>query len=94
MKLPGLPSNFYQDAYLENIVMPLGKFIRSDNATKCTTKMDGARFCIEIDAVKAPLEAIRIRNPKNPSSILQEVICENFPTYCQRCQMQGHNEKT
>lgn len=94
VKLPRLPPNFYKDTYLEYIVAPLEKFIRSDNATKCATKIDGARCCIQTDVEKASLEAIWIGNPKSPSSILQEVIYENLPAYCQRCQMQCHNEKT
>lgn len=56
--LPGLPPNFYHESFLKNITTPLGRFLHRDNSTKCATRTDGARLCIEMDATKAPLLGI------------------------------------
>ncbi|XP_041028006.1 uncharacterized protein LOC121267981 [Juglans microcarpa x Juglans regia] len=48
--LPGLPPNFYHESILKILTAPLGKFIRSDNSTRCATRTEGARVCLEMDA--------------------------------------------
>ncbi|XP_042978785.1 uncharacterized protein LOC122309374 [Carya illinoinensis] len=92
--LPGLPPNFYQESFLNILMMLIGSFIRCDNPTRCATRTDGARLCVEVDAAKPPLSHFWIGAPGLPSSRKQEVIYETLPAYCNSCKMQGHNSQT
>ncbi|KAF5459457.1 hypothetical protein F2P56_023400, partial [Juglans regia] len=55
--LPGLAPNFYHPSILKIFTAPIRKFIRCDNSTWCATRTDGARVCLELDAVKSPLSS-------------------------------------
>ncbi|KAF5458486.1 hypothetical protein F2P56_022510 [Juglans regia] len=90
--LPGLPPNFYHNSILKILTAPLGKFIRSDNSTRCTTRTDGARVCLEMDASKQHLDSFWIGTPS--SSFKQDVVFETLPTFCSSCKLQGHNKTT
>ncbi|XP_042958095.1 uncharacterized protein LOC122293630 [Carya illinoinensis] len=92
--LPSLPPNFYQESFLNILMMPIGSFIRRDNPTRCATHTDGARLCVEVDAAKPPLSYFWIGAPGLLSSRKQEVIYETLPAYCNSCKMQGHNTRT
>lgn len=90
----GLALHFYSPSMLMSVVAPVGTYISSDNATRCTTRIDGARVCVEVDVAKPPLISYWIEVPFAPSSRLQEVIYETLPAFCTHCKMQGHNLKT
>ncbi|KAF5455055.1 hypothetical protein F2P56_024669 [Juglans regia] len=94
VSLPGLPPNVYQEAFLNILMAPTGTFIRSDNPTRCATRTDGARLCVEVDAVKPPLSHFWIGASGLPSSRKQEIVYETLPAYCSSCNMQGHNTRT
>ncbi|KAF5465161.1 hypothetical protein F2P56_015190 [Juglans regia] len=94
VSLPGLPPNFYQQAFLNILMAPIGTFIRRDNSTRCATRTDGARLCVEVDAAKPLLSHFWIGAPELPSSRKQEIIYETLPAYCSSCNMQGHNART
>lgn len=47
--LPSLPPKFYQESYLCNITMPIKRFLKRDNPTRCATRTDGAKVCFEMD---------------------------------------------
>ncbi|XP_042964725.1 uncharacterized protein LOC122298948 [Carya illinoinensis] len=49
--LSSLPPNFYHDSILKIIMAQIGKFIRSDNSTRCTIRMDGAGVCLGVGPV-------------------------------------------
>ncbi|KAG2674330.1 hypothetical protein I3760_13G128500 [Carya illinoinensis] len=66
--LPGLAPNFYHPSILKSLMSPIEKFIRSDNSTRCATRTDGARVCLEVDVAKSPLLSFWIGVPS-----LQEV---------------------
>lgn len=70
ISLPGLPPNYYQDSYLRNITAPIGQYLKRDNPTKCATRTEGARICVEMDVSKEPLAAIWIGIPRQPNSFL------------------------
>lgn len=91
ISLPDLPLNFYHESFLQNITMPIGKIVRHDNCTRCVTRTDGARVCIEMDTAKKPIESIWIGVRHQPGSRLQHVISENLSAYSCHCQVQGHN---
>ncbi|KAG2679826.1 hypothetical protein I3760_11G069500 [Carya illinoinensis] len=76
------------------ITSPIGKLIRIDNATRCATRTDGARVCLEVDVAKSPLVSFWIGAPSCPTSRLQEVVYETMPAFCSLCKVQGHNLKT
>lgn len=92
--LPGLPPNYYQDSFLQNIVAPIGQYLKRDNPTRCATRIEGARVCVDMDVSKEPLIAIWAGMPRQPNSFTQEVTYETLPAYCINCSMQGHNSKT
>lgn len=74
-------------------MVPIGTFLHQDNLTRCATRMDGARLCIEVDAAKTPLTHFWIGAPGLPTSKKQEVVYKTLPTYCATCKMQGHNSR-
>ncbi|XP_042980144.1 uncharacterized protein LOC122310314 [Carya illinoinensis] len=94
ISLPGLPPNYYHDSFLRCITAPLGRYLKRDNPTKCATRTEAARVCIEMDVSKEPLRTFWIGIPRQPNSFMQQVIYETLPAYCTMCNMQGHNEKT
>ncbi|XP_040991002.1 uncharacterized protein LOC121238239 [Juglans microcarpa x Juglans regia] len=91
ISLPSLPPNLFHESFLENITMPIGKYVRSDNCTRCATRTDAARVCVEMNAAKDPIESLWIGVPHQMGSRLQKVIYENLPAYCRLCKTQGHN---
>ncbi|KAF5442561.1 hypothetical protein F2P56_035205 [Juglans regia] len=91
ISLPGLPPNMFHESFLENITLPIGKYVRSDNCTRCATRTDAARICVEMNANMDPIESIWIGVPHQKGSRLQKVIYENLPAYCRLCKTQGHN---
>ncbi|KAG2721043.1 hypothetical protein I3760_02G063000 [Carya illinoinensis] len=76
------------------LTSPIGKFIRTDNSTRCATRTDGARVCLEVDVAKSPLLSFWIGAPSCPASWLQEIVYETMPAFCSICKVQGHNFKT
>lgn len=52
INLPGLPSNYYQDSFLRNIMAPVGQYVKRDNSTRCTARTEGARVCIDMEFEK------------------------------------------
>ncbi|XP_035542978.1 uncharacterized protein LOC118346079, partial [Juglans regia] len=92
--LPGLPPNLYQEAFLRNIVAPIGIFLRRDNATHCATCTDGARVCVLMNIDHELIHSIWIGTPRHPTSIFQEIEYETLPAFCFVCKVQGHNVKT
>ncbi|KAG2665071.1 hypothetical protein I3760_16G112800 [Carya illinoinensis] len=65
-----------------------------DNATRCATRTDGTRVCLEVDVAKPPLLSFWIGAPSCPTSRLQEVVYETMPAFFSLCKVQGHNMKT
>lgn len=61
--LPGLPPNFYHEAFLRNLLLPIGRYICCDNSTRCATHTDGARICVEMDAVAEPRQGFGLVLP-------------------------------
>ncbi|XP_035549697.1 uncharacterized protein LOC118349401 [Juglans regia] len=94
ISLPGLPPNFYQESFLKMLMAPIGTFIRRDNPTRCATRTDGARLCVEVDAAKPPLSHFWIGVPGVSSSRKQEIVYETLPAFCSSCKMQGHDVRT
>ncbi|KAF5469004.1 hypothetical protein F2P56_013109 [Juglans regia] len=94
LSLLGLPPNFYSEAFLTILMAPIGTFIRRDNPTRCATRTDGARLCVEVDEAKEPLSHFWIGAPGLPLSRKQQVVYETPPAYCCKCRMQGHNKST
>ncbi|KAF5464926.1 hypothetical protein F2P56_014963 [Juglans regia] len=92
--LPGLPPNYYHESFLKILTTPIGRFIRCDNSTRCATRTDGARICVEMDAAKQPLPHFWIGMPGLGSSRKQEIIYETLLALCSKCKIQGHNSKT
>ncbi|XP_035546509.1 uncharacterized protein LOC118348589 [Juglans regia] len=92
--LPGLPPNYYHESFLKILKAPIGRFIRSDNSTRCATRTDGARICVEMDAAKQPLPYFWIGMPGLGASRKQEIIYETLLVFCSKCKIQGHNSKT
>ncbi|XP_040987690.1 uncharacterized protein LOC121235413 [Juglans microcarpa x Juglans regia] len=92
--LPGLAPNFYHPSILKCLTAPIGKFIRCDNSTRCATRTDGARVCVELDAAKSPISSFWIGAPSCSASRRLEVIYETLPAFCTECKLQGHNLKT
>ncbi|KAF5470378.1 hypothetical protein F2P56_010897, partial [Juglans regia] len=81
VSLPGLPPNFYQESFLKILMAPIGTFIRRDNPTRCATRTDGARLCVEVDAANPPLSHFWIGVPGLSSSRKQEILYETLPAY-------------
>ncbi|XP_041025303.1 uncharacterized protein LOC121265683 [Juglans microcarpa x Juglans regia] len=92
--LPGLPPNYYHESFLRSITAPIGRFLKRDNPTRCATRTDGARICLEMDISKEPIQALWIGTPRNPQSLYQSIEFETLPAYCPKCHVQGHNSKT
>ncbi|XP_035540225.1 uncharacterized protein LOC118344211 [Juglans regia] len=92
--LPGLPPNYYHESFLKILTAPIGRFIRSDNSTRCVTRTDGARICVEMDVAKTPLLSFWIGMPGLGTSRKQEIVYEALPAFCSKCHIQGHNLKT
>ncbi|XP_035539652.1 uncharacterized protein LOC109020983 [Juglans regia] len=92
--LPGLPPNYYHESFLKILTAPIGRFIRSDNSTRCVTRTDGARICVEMDVAKKPLLSFWIGMPSLETSRKQEIVYETLPAFCSKCHIQGHNLKT
>ncbi|XP_035545051.1 uncharacterized protein LOC118348161 [Juglans regia] len=90
--LPGLPPNFYHESFLKIFTAPFGRYIRRDNPTRCATRTDGARLCLEMDATKEPITHFWIGLPGQGRK--QEVVYETLPAFCSKCKLQGHNLST
>lgn len=41
LELPGLPPNFYHEAFLKSVRTSIGVYLRRENATRCATRTDG-----------------------------------------------------
>lgn len=78
--------------FLKILTAPIGRYIRRDNSTKCATRTDGARLCLEMDAAKDPINYFWIGMPGVGRK--QEVIYETLPAFCAKCKLQGHNVRT
>ncbi|XP_041004157.1 uncharacterized protein LOC121249521 [Juglans microcarpa x Juglans regia] len=89
VSLPGLPPHFYHSSFLKIFTAPFGKYICRDNTTRCATRTDGARVCVEMDAASF----FWIGSPGAHASWYQEVVFETLPTFCTKCKKQGHSEK-
>ncbi|XP_041025281.1 uncharacterized protein LOC121265657 [Juglans microcarpa x Juglans regia] len=92
--LLGLPTNYYHESFLKILTAPIGRFIRRDNPTRCATRTDGARICVEMDVAKDSLSHFWIEILGLGSSRKQEIIYETLPAFCSKCKIQGHNERT
>ncbi|XP_041026986.1 uncharacterized protein LOC121267191 [Juglans microcarpa x Juglans regia] len=92
--LLGLAPNFYHPSIPKSLTTPIGKYIRCDNSTRCATRTDGARVCLELDVAKSPLLSFWIGAPSCPASRMQEVVYKTMPAFCTKCKIQGHNLKT
>ncbi|KAF5467857.1 hypothetical protein F2P56_012069 [Juglans regia] len=83
--LPGLPPNLYHESFLRSLALPFGKYIQRYNSMRCASRTDGARICVEMDAVVDPIPGFWIGDPRQPSSRYQEIIYENLQAYCAHC---------
>ncbi|KAF5449716.1 hypothetical protein F2P56_030133 [Juglans regia] len=92
--LPGLAPNFYHPSILKSLTALIGNYIRSDNPTRCATRTDGARVCLELDVDKSLLSSYWIGASSCPTSRMQEVVYETMSVFCTKCKIQGHNLST
>ncbi|XP_041025527.1 uncharacterized protein LOC121265935 [Juglans microcarpa x Juglans regia] len=92
--LLGLSLNFYHESFLRNLLLPIGRYIRQDNSTRCATRTDGARVCVEMNATAEPHHGFWIGAPRQPNSRFQVIKYETLPAYCVHCSIQGHNKNT
>lgn len=83
--LPSLSPNFYHDSIFRILTAPFGKFIRSDNSTRCATRIDEACVCLEMDASKKHLDSFWIGTLG--FGFKQEVVFETLPVFCSSCKL-------
>ncbi|XP_019239198.1 PREDICTED: uncharacterized protein LOC109219211 [Nicotiana attenuata] len=84
IRLPQLPTEFYDKVILEKVGRKLGKLLKIDQCTSSTLRGRYARICIQVP-LESPVEtSVIIRDHK------QSVIYEGEGTLCTSCGMIGH----
>ncbi|XP_061999123.1 uncharacterized protein LOC133716426 [Rosa rugosa] len=95
IRLPNLPLHYYDPKVLEDAVMPLGKFIKLDEATTQGSQCIFARVCLEID-IRHPLTRILVIHTEDdlddPVSV--RVSYEGLFVVCFQCGSHKHKINT
>ncbi|KAK4710476.1 hypothetical protein R3W88_004989 [Solanum pinnatisectum] len=84
VRLPQLPTEFYDKSILEKIGKKLGALLKIDACTSATLKERYARICIEVSTGIPVKTSVMIGNHK------QEVLYEGEGTLCIGCGRIGH----
>ncbi|KAF5468924.1 hypothetical protein F2P56_013032 [Juglans regia] len=92
--LPGLQPHFFHESTLKIFAGSYGRYLRTDNATACVSRPEGARMCGEMDVSKDHRSYFWIGPPNKTRSHFQEVVFETLPAYCSTCRIQGHSKTT
>lgn len=79
--ITGLPPNFYQVSTLKSLTLIMGTFLKRDNTMYCVTRPKGARFCVEMDVLKPPVQSFWIGHPAGEKRHCQEIIYENLQLF-------------
>ncbi|KAL2246212.1 UNVERIFIED_CONTAM: hypothetical protein Sindi_2889400 [Sesamum indicum] len=90
IRLPELPIQFIDREALFSIARLLGTPLRTDVSTATLVRPSVARVCVEINLLE-PLQT-EIGLGIGTEVIIQSVIYERLPKYCEACKHLGHDE--
>ncbi|KAK6161317.1 hypothetical protein DH2020_004698 [Rehmannia glutinosa] len=89
INFPHLPWDFWNEKALEKIASLVGTPITTDRLTRTKGKMEYARVFVEVDVSKELVRSVNII--AKGYSYDQEVIYENEPKFCSKCNRIGHS---
>ena len=84
VRLPGLPVEYYDEAFLLRIGNALGKAIKVDHQTISATRGKYVRLCVEVDLKQALVPFLWVDRE------LQAVEYEGLEAICFECGRYGH----
>lgn len=84
VRLPHLPTQFYDEALLKRIGNSIGSLLKIDACTSATLRGRYARLCIQVPLEEPVTTRILI------SSYLQQIIYEGEGFLCKKCGRLGH----
>ncbi|XP_019234545.1 PREDICTED: uncharacterized protein LOC109215004 [Nicotiana attenuata] len=88
LRLPELPTEFYDYQILQKLGQKIGKFLSMDTCTSSTTRRQYARLCVEV-LLDQPLKThLYIGHHK------QIILYEGLNLLCINCGRMGHNQRT
>ena len=89
VKFPSLPLCCWSPVCLSKIASVIGKPIQCDRLTSNLARMSYARVLVEIDLLEELRHNVKISLPEG-STLLQKIVYENLPKYCNFCHVLGH----
>lgn len=89
VKFPSLPLCCWSPVCLSQIASVIGKPIQCDQLTSNLGRMSYARVLVEIDLLEELRHNVKISLPEG-STLLQKIVYETLPKYCNFCHVLGH----
>lgn len=90
VELKSLPLEYFHPSFLRAIGDSLGKFLRMDDSTRCLTRPDTARICVEMDIFLEMPDRLWIElNDTKGEGFWQPISYPGFQ-YCSSCSIFGH----
>jgi len=89
VKFPSLPLCCWSPVCLSKIASVIGKPIQCDQLTSNLGRMSYARVLVEIDLLEELRHNVKISLPEG-STLLQKIVYETLPKYCNFCHVLGH----
>ncbi|KAL9658972.1 hypothetical protein QQ045_021145 [Rhodiola kirilowii] len=90
VKLPGLPSNLFDQGYILSILSTFARFLAIDEKTRMVSNPSFARACIELDLTKPIPNEVWVGYGNN-QGYWQEITYESKLMYCSKCKLHGHD---
>ena len=86
IRLEQLPIEYYHPEFLKHVGKKLGKLLKFDAITSAAIQGRYVRVCVQINMANPLPKRVKI------GSFWQDIIYENLPMLCYKCNRLGHRE--
>lgn len=86
VRIPRLPVEYFDTAFLKKIGDKIGRIVRADNTTACVERRQFTRFSVELDLTKPMLSKFRLKGRT------WGIQYEGLKLICFKCGKSGHRE--